>query len=85
MKKLIKKLELKPLLISVGLVIFQSIFFFTAKLLQGEPHLIGSAFDHNTPYISFFILIYCSWYLLLFIVPYYFYKKDKDTLYKYID
>lgn len=84
MKKLLKKLELKPLLISVGLVIFQSIFFFTAKLLQGEPHLIGNTFDHNTPFISFFILFYVSWYLLLFIVPYYLYKKDKPTLYKYI-
>ena len=84
MKKIIKKIELKPLLISVGLVLFQTIFFFTAKLLQGEPHLIGSTFDNNTPYCSFFIIFYVSWYLLLFIVPYYLYKKDKELLYKYI-
>ena len=84
MKKLIKKIEIKPLLIAIGLVLFQTVFFFTAKLIQGEPHLIGNSFDHNTPYISFFITIYISWYFLLFIVPYYLYKKDRPMLYKYI-
>ena len=84
MKKFIKKIELKPLLISVGLVIFQSIFFFASKIIQSTPHLLSSSIDDKIPFNVWFIIPYCLWYLLLFIVPYYYYKKDKHTLCKYI-
>ena len=84
MKKFIKKIELKPLLISVGLVIFQSIFFFASKIIQSTPHLLSSSIDDKIPFNVWFIIPYCIWYLLLFIVPYYYYEKDKNTLCKYI-
>lgn len=84
MKKFIKKIELKPLLISIGLVIFQSAFFFLSKLLQSNPHLIGNSIDDRIPFCNWFIIPYFLWYFMLFIVPYYYYKKDKDMLYKYI-
>ena len=84
MKKFIKKIELKPLLISVGLVIFQSIFFFASKIIQSTPHLLSSSIDDKIPFNLLVMIPYCIWYLLLFIVPYYYYKKDKNTLCKYI-
>ena len=31
-----------------------------------------------------FIIPYCVWYLLIFLIPYYLYKKDKNIFIKYI-
>ena len=84
MKKFIKKIELKPLLITIGLIIFQSILFFCLKLIQGEPHLIGNFIDEKIPFIKYFIIPYYIWFVMLVGIPYYLYKKDKDTLAKYI-
>ena len=84
MKKLLKKIEFKPLLIIIGLVIFQSIIFFALKLVQGEPHLIGNFIDEKIPFIKYFIIPYYIWFILLIGLPYYYYKKDKDILAKYV-
>ena len=84
MKKLINKIELKPLLISVGLVLFQTVFFFLIKLFQSNFHTIGSTIDKNIPFNNLAIIPYCIWYILIFFVPYYLYIKDKNTLCKYI-
>ena len=82
--KLFKKFELKPLFISAGMIIFQTIFYYTAKVFQGEPHLIGGLIDNKIPFCNVFIIPYCIWYALIFIVPYYLYIKDKNALSKYI-
>lgn len=84
MKKLLKKLELKPLLISVGLVLFQAILFFCSKLIQGTPNIIGNFIDDKIPFIKYFIIPYYIWFVLIFAIPYYFYKKDKQLLSKYL-
>ena len=84
MKKLLNKIEKKPLLISIGLVVFQTILFFFLKVIEGPPHLIGDFIDEKIPFINYFIIPYCIWYVLIFAIPYYFYKKDKDLLAKYI-
>ena len=84
MKKLIKKIELKPLLISIGLILFQSILFFALRPLQGEPHLIGNFIDAKIPFIKYFIIPYYIWFGMILAMPYYYYKKDKDLLSKYI-
>lgn len=84
MKEILKKIKLKPLLVTVSLIAIQTTFYFISKLLQGEPHLIGNFIDEAIPFNSLFIIPYCLWYLLIFIVPYYLFLKDKDMFYKYI-
>ena len=84
MKKLFNKIEMKPLFISVSLVIFQTILFFLAKIFQSNFHTIGNIIDKNIPFNNIAIIPYCFWYFLIFFVPYYLYLKDKNTLCKYI-
>jgi len=84
MKKILNKIDKKPILITIGVIIIQSFFFFITKLFQGEAHVIGNVIDDKIPFINYFIIPYCIWYLLLLIVPYYYYKKDKDLFVKYI-
>ncbi len=79
-----KKLELKPLLISIGLVVFQSIFYFGLRFIQGEPHIVGNYIDTQIPFINYFIIPYYIWFILIFAIPYYYYKVDKDSLVNYI-
>ena len=84
MKKLIKKIEVKPLLIGIGLVLFQSILFFALRPIQGTPHLIGDFIDAKIPFVKYFIIPYYIWFIMIFAMPYYYYKKDKNLLSKYI-
>ena len=84
MKKLLNKIDLKPLIIIIQMIVLQSISYMIAKLIGGTPHLIGSKIDDILGFSIYAIIPYCIWYLLLFIVPYYFYKNDKEMFYKYI-
>ena len=84
MKKLLKKIEIKPLLISTFLVLFQSFCYFISKLLEGDLNLIGGVLDSKIPFNIYFIIPYAFWYFMLFIIPYYLYvKKDKESFIKY--
>lgn len=78
-----KKIEFKPLIISLVIISFQSIIYLFSKLIQGEPHLIGSNIDTIIPFISAFIVPYVIWYFLLFTIPYHYYAKDKNTFIQY--
>lgn len=78
-----KKLEVKPIVISILLVVFQSICFALSKLLSFNIHLIGGKIDDLIPFNIYFMIPYISWYFLLFIVPYYLYKKDRNIFIKY--
>lgn len=82
--KLLKKIELKPLLITIGMIILQTILYFLAKALQGEAHIIGGFIDYKIPFCNLFIIPYCIWYFLVFMVPYYLYIKDKNALSTYV-
>ena len=84
MKKLFNKNEKKPVLISISLIAFQSITFLFVKLFQSNLHMIGNYIDDKIPFINWFIIPYYIWYLLIFYLPYYFYKKDKNSLAKYL-
>lgn len=84
MKKLVKKIEIKPLLISIGLVGFQTILFFLLRPLQGNPNIIGNFIDDKIPFIKYFIIPYYIWYVLILSMPYYYFKKDKNLLSKYL-
>lgn len=79
-----KKIEFKPLILTVALIAFQSICYFVSKLLGGSPHLIGGFIDDKIPFNMWFIIPYCIWYVLIFLIPYYIYKKDKDLFVRYI-
>lgn len=84
MKKIFNKLDSKPLLLSVFLIAYQSVLFLIVKVFQNNYHLLSSPLDQKIPFVNYFILIYCFWYFLIFYLPYFFYKKDKDIFYKYI-
>lgn len=83
MKKYIKKLEIKPIITTISLVCIQSILYFISKLLQGDLNLVGNVIDAKIPFVPAFFIPYCIWYLMIFIIPYYLYCKDKDKFIKY--
>lgn len=83
MKKLKEKLEIKPIITTISLVCIQSILYFISKLLQGDLNLVGNVIDTKIPFLPVFFIPYCIWYLMIFIIPYYLYCKDKDKFIKY--
>ena len=83
MKKLLEKIEIKPIITTISLVCIQSILYFISKLLQGDLNLIGNVIDTKIPFVPAFFIPYCIWYLMIFIIPYYLYCKDKDKFIKY--
>lgn len=84
MKKLLEKIEIKPLIATVLLVCIQSILYFISKLLQGDLNLVGNVIDTKIPFVPAFFIPYCIWYLMIFLIPYYLYCKDKDKFVKYV-
>lgn len=78
-----KKLEKKPILLSIGTVIFDSLLYFLSKILQGPAHIMNGTIDNFIPFCVYFIIPYCFWYLLIFYIPYYYYKKDKELFNKF--
>lgn len=83
MKTLIKKVNLKLILVILELVIFEAFIFFLTKPFIQNPYVLGSYLDNKIPFISQFVWIYIFWYTMLFWVPYYVYNKNKDAFYKY--
>ncbi len=53
-----KNIELKPILAAIILIIFQCVLFWTAKMIEGTPHLIGNAIDNKIPFNIWFIIPY---------------------------
>ena len=84
MKALIKKINLKLLLVILGLVIFEAFIFFLTKPFIQNPYVLGSSLDNKIPFVPQFVWIYVFWYTMLFWVPYYVFIKNKDSFYKYI-
>lgn len=83
-KNLIKKIEWKPILVSITLIVIQSIFYAFSRCIQGEAHLLGNVIDEAIMFNVYAIIPYSLWYFMLVIVPYYLYKKDKNNFIKYI-
>lgn len=84
MKKLLEKIEIKPIITTISLVCIQSILYFISKLLQGDLNLVGNVIDTKIPFVPAFFIPYCIWYLMIFLIPYYLYCKDKDKFVKYV-
>lgn len=79
-----KKINYKVILVIIGLILFESIFYFLSKLTFIEPYLLTSSLDSKLPLIPFFIYFYVFWYLMLFIVPYIIYLKKKELFLEYV-
>lgn len=74
----------KALLYIFGVTIFQSIIYYLVKIVQGKPNLIGSSLDSYIPFNEYFVYFYVIWYVMLIVVPYLFFKSDKQLLKKYL-
>lgn len=79
-----KNEKFKPLLIPLLLVSFQGLSFLFVKLFQSNIHIISNSIDDKIPFINYFIIPYCFWYVMLFTMPYFLYNKDKNSLCKYL-
>lgn len=79
-----KKINYKVILLIIGTILFESLFYLMAKLTFFEPFLLTSVIDDKLPLVPFFIYFYIFWYLMLFFVPYIIYVKNKDKFYEYL-
>lgn len=84
MKNLIKNIDLKLLFAILGLVIYEAVIFFLTKPFIQNPYIIGCNLDNMLPFIPHFVWIYIAWYVMLVIVPYYIYLKNKSSFFKYM-
>lgn len=83
MKDIIKKINLKLILVILGLVIYEAFVFFLTKPFIQDPYILGSTLDDKIPFVPQFVWIYVFWYTMLFWVPYYIFNKNKASFYKY--
>ena len=63
--------------------LFHTILYFLSKYVEREPYNITTSIDNKIPFIAWFIVFYCIWYLLLLAVPLIIYKYDKKILKRY--
>lgn len=74
----------KYLYISLGIVLVQTIFYQIGKVFSAnDAFLVHSSLDDKIPYLSFFIVFYISWYLLLVLFPLFIANYSKDRFYEY--
>lgn len=80
-----KNKVVKASLISITLILLQTIIFFLTKWSVNSIHLINnSSIDSFIPFSPYFIYFYVSWYILLFLIPFIAYFKNKKVLNEYI-
>lgn len=74
----------KYILFILSLIGFESLIYSLSKITPFERIILSSSFDDKLPLITQFVYIYSSWYLLLFLVPYFLFHDDKiDNFYEY--
>lgn len=73
----------KIIMLIMILVIYQTFMYFIAKVTPIEVNLVGNYIDSKIPFVAQFIYVYVSWYLMLLIVPYLFYKHNPKSFNKY--
>lgn len=73
----------KILMLILFLFIYQTSLYLIAKITPIEINVVGNAIDNKIPFISQFIFAYISWYVMLFLVPYIFYKTNPKSFNKY--
>lgn len=77
------KKEYKIILITLSCVILQSLLYLLAKNINTNYVIVGNDIDNHIPFISYSIIPYAGWYILLFVAPLIFYKSDKTLFIKY--
>ena len=58
--------------------------YFGSQYWEGEPHTVGWRLDERIPVVPGFIYIYCSWFLMLVLVPLALYRADPVTALRYL-
>lgn len=78
-----KKKNNKIIILIMLLIIYQTLMYLIAKTTSVEINFVGNYIDSKIPFIPQFIYPYISWYLMLFIVPYIFYKNNLKNFNNY--
>lgn len=78
-----KKLNYKVLLIIIGLVLLESVFYLLSKSTPFAVSNVTLNIDNKIPFIKSFVYFYFLWYFMLLIVPYMLYLFNKNNFYKY--
>lgn len=78
-----KNKNFKVLILILLLVLYETFMYLITKLTPMDVDLIGNYLDNKIPFVSQFVYAYISWYAMLFIIPYIFYKKNVNSFNKY--
>jgi len=78
-----KNKNFKVLILILLLVLYETFMYLITKLTPMDVNLIGNYLDNKIPFVSQFVYAYISWYAMLFIIPYIFYKKNVNSFNKY--
>ena len=79
-----KKKDIKVFVMLVIMKMIQAVIYMLGKLSPFTPHLLQSVIDNKIPFISCFIYLYYSWYIMIILIPFLYYKKDNITFKKYM-
>ena len=77
------KEKYKPIIYCALLSGFQGLMYLLGKLSPLKAHMVGNSIDNVIPFVPIFIYAYVSWYVMLFIIPTFFYYKNKTIFLKY--
>lgn len=75
------KNNLRDLLLILTIPIMLGIYTII-QYIPNNCYSLATDIDKNLPFVKFFIVPYLSWYGFLFIVPLYFYFKDREMYFK---
>lgn len=83
MKKNWTKRDLIVILMIVLMNFFQGQFYYLAKISPFPATLLSNPMDDMIPFSPIFVLPYVLWHILLFVFPFYLYKRDEKSFYIY--
>jgi len=79
-----KKINFKVIFIIASSILIQSLFYLLAKFTIFEPFVLTSFIDRRLPFVGEFVYLYYLWYILIFLIPYIVYLKNKSSFIEYI-
>jgi len=77
-------LQFRFLLCWLACMALHLFLYFGSQYWEGEPHTVGWRLDERIPVVPGFIYIYCSWFLMLVLVPLALYRADPVTALRYL-
>lgn len=78
-----KKEDKKVLLMTISIILIETLSYFLTKFTPFKPNLLQSELDSKLPLVESFVIFYFLWYVYLLCLPYLLYKKDKSKFFKY--